>query len=152
MIRTTGYDFFCELMLYGNYTEKELWFLLFFKLAALLVAFILVFLMEVFWNDDGGKKMSKNYPEENLENLEGSLEESLEGTLEESVEESTEENTAKNIEEGIEESTDEIIEEPLDEDMEAEDLSCAEDEDRIFILDKNGKSVEVEVEDDVTDD
>ena len=80
--------------------------------------------------------MSKNYPEEKLENLEGSLEESLEGTLEESVEE----------------STDEIIEEPLDEYMEAEDLSCAEDEDRIFILDGNGKSVEVEVEDDVTDD
>ena len=36
--------------------------------------------------------------------------------------------------------------------MEAEDLSCAEDEDRVFILDENGKSVEVEVEDDVTDD
>ena len=36
--------------------------------------------------------------------------------------------------------------------MEAEDLSCAEDEDRIFILDENGKSVEVEVEDDVADD
>ena len=80
--------------------------------------------------------MSKNYPEENLENLEGSLEESLEGTLEESVEESVGEN----------------IEEILDEDMEAEDLSCAEDEDRIFILDENGKSVEVEVEDDVADD
>ena len=76
--------------------------------------------------------MSKNYPEENLENLEGSLEESLEGTLEESVREN--------------------IEEPLDEDMEAEDMSCAEDEDRIFILDENGKSVEVEVEDDATDD
>ena len=77
--------------------------------------------------------MSKNYPEENpMENLEGSLEESLEGTLEESVREN--------------------IEESLDEDMEAEDLSCAEDEDRIFILDENGKSVEVEVEDDVTDD
>ena len=81
--------------------------------------------------------MSKNHPEENpMENLEGTLEESLEGTLEESVEE----------------RPDEIIEEPLDEDMEAEDLSCAEDEDRIFILDENGKSVEVEVEDDVTDD
>ena len=36
--------------------------------------------------------------------------------------------------------------------MEAEDMSCAEDEDRIFILDENGKSVEVEVEDDATDD
>ena len=35
---------------------------------------------------------------------------------------------------------------------ESEDLSCAEDEDRIFILDENGKSVEVEVEDDVADD
>ena len=80
--------------------------------------------------------MSKNYHEENLEKRECSLEESLEGTLEESVEE----------------STDEIIEESLDEDMEAEDLSCAEDEDRIFILDENGKSVEVEVEDDATDD
>ena len=80
--------------------------------------------------------MSKNYSEENfeksMENLEGTLEESLEGTLEEGVEED--------------------IEEPLDEDMEAEDLSCAEDEDRIFILDENGKSVEVEVEDDVADD
>ena len=77
--------------------------------------------------------MSKNHPEENpMENLEGTLEESLEGTLEESVREN--------------------IEEPLDEDMEAEDLSCAEDEDRVFILDENGKSVEVEVEDDVTDD
>ena len=60
--------------------------------------------------------------------------------------------TMKRIEEGIEESTDEIIEESLDEDMEAEDLSCAEDEDRIFILDGNGKSVEVEVEDDAADD
>ena len=84
--------------------------------------------------------MSKNYSEENfeksMENLEGTLEESLEGTLEESVEESVGEN----------------IEEILDEDMEAEDLSCAEDEDRIFILDENGKSVEVEVEDDVADD
>ena len=137
MIRTTGYDFFSELMFYRNCTERELWFLLFFRLAALLAAFILVLLMEVFWKDDGGKKMSKNYPEENpMENLEGTLEESLEGTLEESVEENTEE----------------IIEEPLDEDMEAEDLSCAEDEDRIFILDKNGHSVELEVEDDVADD
>ena len=36
--------------------------------------------------------------------------------------------------------------------MEAEDLSCVEDEDRVFILDENGHSVEVEVEDDVTDD
>ena len=80
--------------------------------------------------------MSKNYHEENLENRECSLEKPLEDTLEESVEE----------------STDEIIEEPLDEYMEAEDLSCAEDEDRIFILDENGKSVEVEVEDDVADD
>ena len=133
MIRTTGYDFFCELMLYGNYTERELQFLLFFRLAALLAAFILVLLMEVFWKDDGGDTMSKNHPEENpMENLEGTLEESLEGTLEESVREN--------------------IEEPLDEDMEAEDLSCAEDEDRVFILDENGKSVEVEVEDDVTDD
>ena len=133
MIRTTGYDFFCELMLYGNYTERELRFLLFFRLAALLAAFILVLLMEVFWKDDGGDTMSKNHPEENpMENLEGTLEESLEGTLEESVREN--------------------IEEPLDEDMEAEDLSCAEDEDRVFILDENGKSVEVEVEDDVTDD
>ena len=76
--------------------------------------------------------MSKNYPEENLENLEGSLE----GTLEASVEE----------------STDEIIEEYIEEYMEAEDLSCAEDEDRIFILDEHGKSVELEVEDDVADD
>lgn len=136
MIRTTGYDFFCELMLYGNYTERELWFLFFFRLAALLVAFILVLLMEVFWKSDGGEKMSKNYSEENfeksMENLEGTLEESLEGTLEESVEED--------------------IDEILDEDMEAEDLSCVEDEDRIFILDENGKSVEVEVEDDVADD
>ena len=39
-----------------------------------------------------------------------------------------------------------------EETFEAEDLSCVEDEDRIFILDENGKSVEVEVEDDVTDD
>ena len=132
MIRTTGYDFFSELMFYRNCTERELWFLLFFRFAALLAAFILVLLMEVFWKDDGGDTMSKNYPEENLENLEGSLE----GTLEASVEE----------------STDEIIEEPLEENMEAEDLSCAEDEDRIFILDENGKSVEVEVEDDVADD
>ena len=136
MIRTTDYDFFSELMFYRNCTERELWFLLFFRLAALLAAFVLVLLMEVFWKDDGGKKMSKNYPEENFENLEGSLEESLEGTLEESVEE----------------STDEIIEEILEENMEVEDLSCAEDEDRIFILDENGKSVEVEVEDDVADD
>ena len=133
MIRTTGYEFFSELMFYRNCTERELWFLLFFRLASLLAAFILVLLMEVFWKDDGGDTMSKNYPEEKpTENLEGSLEESLEGTLEESVREN--------------------IEEPLDEDMEAEDLSCAEDEDRIFILDENGKSVEVEVEDDVTDD
>ena len=36
--------------------------------------------------------------------------------------------------------------------FEAEDLSCVEDEDRIFILDENGKSVEVEVDDDVADD
>ena len=36
--------------------------------------------------------------------------------------------------------------------FEAEDLSCSADEDRIFILDENGKSVEVEVEDDVADD
>ena len=36
--------------------------------------------------------------------------------------------------------------------MEAEDLSCVEDEDRVFILDENGHSVEVEVEDDVADD
>ena len=36
--------------------------------------------------------------------------------------------------------------------FEAEDLSCVEDEDRIFILDDNGKSVEVEVDDDVADD
>ena len=35
---------------------------------------------------------------------------------------------------------------------ESEDPSCAEDEDRIFILDADGKSVEVEVDDDVTDD
>ena len=132
MIRMTGYDFFSELMFYRNCTERELWFLLFFRLAALLAAFILVLLMELFWKSDGGEKMSKNYSEENLENLEGSLEESLEGTLEESVREN--------------------IEEPLDEDMEAEDLSCAEDEDRIFILDADGKSVEVEVDDDVTDD
>ena len=144
MIRTTDYDFFSELMFYRSCTERELWFLLFFRLAALLAAFVLVLLMEVFWKDDGGKKMSKNYPEENLENLEGTLEESLEGTLEESVDETFDEN----INEGI----DEIIEESLDEYMEAEDLSCAEDEDRIFILDGNGKSVEVEVEDDVTDD
>ena len=48
MIRTTGYDFFCELMLYGNYTERELRFLLFFRLAALLAAFILVLLMKYF--------------------------------------------------------------------------------------------------------
>ena len=80
--------------------------------------------------------MSKNYHEENLEKRECSLEESLGDTLEESVEE----------------STDEIIEEPLDDYMEAEDLSCAEDEDRIFILDGNGKPVEVEVEDDAADD
>ena len=133
MIRATDYDFFSELMFYQNCTERELWFLLFFRLAALLAAFILVLLMEVFWKDDGGDTMSKNHPEENpMENLEGTLEESLEGTLEESVREN--------------------IEEPLDEYMEAEDLSCAEDEDRIFILDENGKSVEVEVEDDVTDD
>ena len=133
MIRATDYDFFSELMFYRNCTERDLWFLLFFRLAALLAAFILVLLMEVFWKDDGGDTMSKNHPEENpMENLEGTLEESLEGTLEESVREN--------------------IEEPLDEDMEAEDLSCAEDEDRIFILDENGKSVEVEVEDDVTDD
>ena len=133
MIRTTGYEFFSELMFYRNCTERELWFLLFFRLAALLAAFILVLLMEVFWKDDGGDTMSKNHPEENpMENLEGTLEESLEGTLEESVREN--------------------IEEPLDEDMEAEDLSCAEDEDRVFILDENGKSVEVEVEDDVADD
>ena len=133
MIRATDYDFFSELMFYRNCTERELWFLLFFRLAALLAAFILVLLMEVFWKDDGGDTMSKNHPEENpMENLEGTLEESLEGTLEESVREN--------------------IEESLDEDMEAEDLSCAEDEDRIFILDENGKSVEVEVEDDVTDD
>ena len=120
-------------MFYRNCTERELWFLLFFRFAALLAAFILVLLMEVFWKDDGGDTMSKNHPEENpMENLEGTLEESLEGTLEESVEED--------------------IDEILDEDKEAEDLSCAEDEDRIFILDENGKSVEVEVEDDVTDD
>ena len=36
--------------------------------------------------------------------------------------------------------------------MESEDLSCVEDEDRVFILDENGKSVEVEVSDDVGDD
>ena len=36
--------------------------------------------------------------------------------------------------------------------MEPEDLSCTEDEDRIFILDENGKSVEVEVADDAADD
>ena len=123
-------------MFYRNCTERELWFLFFFRFAVLVAAFILVLLMELFWENDGGEKMSKNYPEENLENLEGTLEESLEGTLEESVEENTEE----------------IIEEPLDDDMEAEDLSCAEDEDRVFILDENGKSVEVEVEDDATDD
>ena len=112
MIRTTGYDFFCELMLYENCTEREIRFLLLFRLAALLAAFILVLLMELFWENDGGEKMSKNYPEENLENLEGSLEESLEGTLEESVEESTEENTAKNIEENIEEGIEESIMDP----------------------------------------
>ena len=143
MIRMTGYDFFCELMLYENCTEREIRFLLLFRLAALLSAFILVLLMELFWKSDGGK-MSKDYSEENIENptenLEGTLEESLEGALEESVEEDTDV------------IIDEIIEEPLDEDMEAEDLSCAEDEDRIFILDENGKSVEVEVDDDVTDD
>ena len=145
MIRTTSYEFFSELMFYRNCTERELWFLLFFRFAALLAAFILVLLMEVFWKDDGGDTMSKNHPEENpMENLEGTLEESLDGTLEESVDETFDEN----INEGI----DEIIEESLDEDMEAEDLSCVEDEDRIFILDENGKSVEVEVEDDVADD
>ena len=36
--------------------------------------------------------------------------------------------------------------------MEPEDLSCTEDEDRIFFLDADGKSVEVEVADDVGDD
>ena len=46
----------------------------------------------------------------------------------------------------------EPIEEVLDETLEPEDLSCAEDEDRIFVLDADGRSVEVEVEDDAEDD
>ena len=90
--------------------------------------------------------MSKNHYEENPvtnENLENPTED-LEGSLEESL--------GDTLEESVEESTDEIIEEPIEEYMEAEDLSCAEDEDRIFILDENGKSVEVEVEDDAADD
>ena len=159
-------DWFLEMLMYGTYTEREIRFFLIYQLSVVALSFIVVLLLELFWRKRGEEIMSKNYHEETIENLEnlenpvenlkGSLEESLEGTLEESVEESTEENTAKNIEEnieeGIEESTDEIIEEPLDEDMEAEDLSCAEDEDRIFILDKNGHSVEMEVEDDAADD
>ena len=162
-------DWFLEMLMYGTYTEREIRFLLIYQLSIVMFSFIVVLLLELFWRKRGEEIMSKNYHEETIENLEnlenlenpvenlkGTLEESLEGTLEESVEESTEENTAKNIEENIEEdieeSTDEIIEESLDEDMEAENLSCVEDEDRIFILDENGKSVELEVEDDVADD
>ena len=48
MIRTTGYDFFCELMFYRNCTERELWFLFFFRFAVLVAAFILVLLMKYF--------------------------------------------------------------------------------------------------------
>ena len=36
--------------------------------------------------------------------------------------------------------------------MEPEDLSRVEDEDRIFVLDADGRSVELEVEDDVEND
>ena len=135
-------DWFLEMLLYGTYTEREIRFFLIYQLSVVALSFIAVILLELFWSKKGEISMSKNHYENNpemlenlenpMENLEGTLEESLEGTLEESVEED--------------------IEEPLDEDMEAEDLSCAEDEDRIFILDENGKSVEVEVEDDVADD
>ena len=135
-------DWFLVMLLYGTYTEREIRFFLIYQLSVVALSFIAVILLELFWSKKGEISMSKNHYENNpemlenlenpMENLEGTLEEPLEGTLEESVKED--------------------IQEPLDEDMEAEDLSCVEDEDRIFILDENGKSVEVEVEDDVTDD
>ena len=147
-------DWFLGMLLYGTYTEREIRFFLIYQLSVVALSFIAVILLELFWSKKGEISMSKNHYENNpemlenlenpMENLEGTLEEPLEGTLEESVGES--------IEANIVESTDKIIEEPLDEDMEAEDMSCAEDEDRIFILDENGKSVEVEVEDDAADD